>query len=676
MSGFLPNEPSTFINIKLTDTGRRLLSLGNLRFEKAAFSDREIDYSVSRTGQINLANNRVLAPKDDHPPFTNLDGSDFIALGSQTVSSVKQFATATTTNQGFFTGNTNAWAFDPTQQIGSLRITYSAATTTPTGSTSVYYDSGSATVTPEPGMLVYIPWKPIQNSGSTYSNDTLIASANPTNNLWYRITSANTGSNEIIVDRPTPNFGGVLSDTSLNAYLYPFNGVETYYGSAATVNTQVWNMNIVRTSSEIGTDSTISGYTTYGSVEYAGTRAYLGFSSDTRAIGIVHYTNEFTGNTYAEQLIEKSVEFYIPNVMWHHTSADVGQALTYGITLYDSAGSTVFDTSAQSTYRELRDGTSSSNNVVGRVYHKLKIFVITDAELLNALTYKSNRSYTLPDPNVRLSANPKYPLSTSEATGLVNSGKTYFVTYQVDSTRPYASGVTYGYPKPLHSGYIKKLDGETDAEGNTQFLVLDFPRSSFPYMRSSTGMETYSGTGWNANTVQLMIKEVDSSLNYNINDVPADGWKLISSGFSGNGIYSGETSDLTIDPLKLQGYQFVISREDYNSGTTFTLDTDFTVNNNINNSGLTFGSESFFFGNLKTGIKATTFKTIMTVLADNTRFNSSTNPTFDALQDESVYITEVGIFNENNDLVAIGKTTYPLRKDNSRFLGVQLEIDF
>jgi len=674
MSGFLPKEPSTFINIKLTDAGRRLLSLGALRFDKAAFSDREIDYSLERTGQVDLSANRVMSPKDDEPTFTNLDGSDYIPLGTQQVSSVKQYSTAYTQSVGFFSGTTNEYSYDTSSQIGKLRISYSAATGSPDGTNSIGYET--ATSTPQVGMLLYIPWEPIQNSGKTYVDNNIITSANPTNNLWYRIVSADTGSNTLYTDRPTPNFGGTLTDQSINAYLYPFNGVESYYGSAATVNTQVWNMNITRTSNVIGTDNTISGYTTYGSVEYAGFKTYLGFSSDTRAIGIIHYTNEFTGNTYAEQLIEGTVELKIPNIMWHLTPADAGKAMVNDLTLYDIAGDSIFDSSANTNFKELRDGTSLSNNVIGRVYHKLKMFVITDPELLAALTYKSNRSYTLPDPEVRFSPSPKFPLLTSEANGLVKDGKTYFVTYEVDSDRISSSGVTYGYPKPLHSNYVKKIVGEADRNGEDQFLVVDFPRNSFPFMRNSEGMTTYSGTGWNANRVQILVSETDTSLDYNIGTVPSDSWKLVSSGSSGNGVYIGEPSDNTIDPLKLQGYQFVISQEDYNSGSTYVLDNVFHEENNVDDDGLTFGSESFFFGNISTGIKATTYKTIITVLADNTRFNSSNNPTFVPLENQSVYITEVGIFDSSNQLVASGKSTYPLKKDNGRFLGVQLEIDF
>jgi hypothetical protein len=67
---FLTNEPQTFINIKLTDAGRRQLSLGKLTFTSAVFSDREIDYNVGRTTSFNLSNSRIMSPKDANPAFS------------------------------------------------------------------------------------------------------------------------------------------------------------------------------------------------------------------------------------------------------------------------------------------------------------------------------------------------------------------------------------------------------------------------------------------------------------------------------------------------------------------------------------------------------------------------------------------------------------------------------
>lgn len=682
---YLLNEPTTFINIKLTDDGRRLLSLGQLTFNKAILSDREINYGIDRTNYYDIdCCNRILSPKDSAPIFPlpiNFDGSQAVPI---TVGSSKQIITAQTESTGFFIGDTggNNWAIHSDELLGSNTINYSSYI--PDGTNNIILDGGGTGYFPGGGELIYIPWQPISASGLTYDPSTLIGSGTPYNSLWYRVLSSDTGTSMVTLDRNVPNFGPTPTTQEINTYFYPFDGIEQYYGSSPTVNTRVWNMNIIRTSSVEGTNQFISGYTTYGSIQFNGTKHYLGFGQETRQIGIIHYTNEFTGNTYAEQLIEKSVEIDIPNIMWHRTPAPNGQGVTYGIKLYDYAGATIFDSLAGTSYRELRDGNNGSNFVVGRVYHKLKLIVITDPELLTALTYKSNRSYTLPELTLDSSPSPNTScstttLDTTNTTGILKSGYTYYVTYITYNEPAYSSGVTYGYQQALPCQYIKKIEGTTDSEGNPQYLRAYFNTSFFPYLRNSYGLDSFSGTGWNANKFQIMVNEVNSSLNSetNFDNIPTDGWKLISSGYTGNGIYTGATNSLTIDPLNLAGHQFVISQEDYNSGSTYTLDSQFYMNNNINVSGLTFGSESFFYGNIKTGIMATTFKSIMTVFAPDQNYNFSTeNSTFDGLIDLDTYITEIGILNNDNILVAVGKPTYPIKKNNSRYLAFQLEIDF
>jgi hypothetical protein len=66
----------------------------------------------------------------------------------------------------------------------------------------------------------------------------------------------------------------------------------------------------------------------------------------------------------------------------------------------------------------------------------------------------------------------------------------------------------------------------------------------------------------------------------------------------------------------------------------------------------------------------------MTVLAPDPNYNTSNNTSFDGLLDTDTYITEIGILNNNNILVAVGKPTYPIKKNDSRYLAFQLEIDF
>ena len=293
------------------------------------------------------------------------------------------------------------------------------------------------------------------------------------------------------------------------------------------------------------------------------------------------------------------------------------------------------------------------------------------------MSYKSNRNYTLPPLNLALTQNPKYPLQTSQATGLCSSGYTYYVTYAATSNPVYTANKSFGYPITLPCAYVQSITGQYDPYGNPTYLSANFPNNSFPYLRNSTNMSatTFSGTGWNTNQVQLMVNVVNNNSSLNYDTIPTNGWQLISSGV-GNGIYTGDTTDSTIDPLKLSAYQFIISAQDYASGSTYTMDPTFYTNSNIGNDGLFFGNESFFFGNISTGIQATAYKSVITLYATNTNFNSTNNPTFNINTDNNTYITECGILSNLGTLVAVGKASYPLTKNNTRYLAFQLEIDF
>ena len=663
---------NTLIQIKLTDNGRRMLSLGKLTFKKAVLSDREIDYSIDRTEYYDILNNRVLSPADYHPDIdpSNLDSSNALTLSAQNVLSAKQFITGSTPSAGFFSGGTNAWSIESGKSLGTNTIAYGSQTFS---STTITFSSSN--YVPNAGELLFVPW--IVPQGPTYAfTSSALPSGTPINCLWYRVASKDS-STTVTVDRPIPYFisTGSGATKSVKCYSYPDNGIETYYGSGQTQNTRQWNMNIVRTSNVAGTDESttgISGYTRYGSIEYNGTKKYFGLTGETPAVGFVHYTNEFTGNTYAEQLIEKSIQIYIPTIMWHNIGDDNGTSSRWGASFYDSYGATIYDNAAKTTYRELRDGVSSVNKVVGRVYHKLKLIIFTDQELLTVLSYKSNRSYTLANYTPTLSTTPKYPLTNSQATGLCNKEYDYFVTYIAENDT-YNNASSYGYPHSMHCGYIKKVKGEFDTNGNPQFLQLAFDPNSFPYMRNDAGILTYK-SGWNAQNVQILINEQLSSKNYTVENVPSDSWKRISTSTNGgNGIYrSSDVGDSTIDPLKLNGYSFVISREDYTSGSTYTLNTGLTNSQST----LNFGYEDFFYGVIDTQIFATVYKSIITVYATNTQINSSVNSTFDTILDSDVYISEVAILDDLNQVVAVAKPSSPVKKSAGKFLAFQLEIDF
>ena len=285
------------------------MSLGKLTFDKGVMSDREINYGIVDDAQdYDIAcRNRIISPKDSSPTFSSPNSFDGSAAFPIMLGSAKQVIRKETESIGFFsglTGSSASWEIDVDKCLGVGEIDYSSNFLT--GDTDTVKLTPAITAQTN-GSLVYIPWETPSGTGAT-GNELL--SGNPINSLWYRVLSADTGSTgstTVRLDRPIPNFGTGAAN-KIKAYFYPFNGIEDYYSKAGDANkpVEVWNMNIIRTSSVEGTDISMSGYTTYGSIQYNGTKHYLGFRDETRQVGVIHFTNEFTGNTYAEQLEEKN----------------------------------------------------------------------------------------------------------------------------------------------------------------------------------------------------------------------------------------------------------------------------------------------------------------------------------------------------------------------------------
>lgn len=673
-------EPSTFINIKLTDTGRRMMASGNFHMDKAVLLDREIDYSVDDSGYYNIFDNRVMNPSEYHPdasPF-NLDSTPAYNLSNQSLTTQKLIVTALTSYLGFFSGSPGSWSLDITMARGKNHITYATnATNMSQGTNMLILDNSGGSLFPVENDLIFIPW--VHDTSLNYmTSNQVVPLISPVLCCWYKVLSTDTSTATVFLDRPI-NGSGKASQTT--CFIYPDNAIESYYSSGATQVVKSWNLNIVRTKNIIGTNTSVSGhcnYTRYGSLQYNGTKKYFGFENETPAVGFIHYTNENTGNTYGEQLIEGSFEMHLPMIMWHHNNHANSSGTTWGVSFYDYYGQTQYDAITKTSFRDLKDSDTASGLTVGRVYHKLKLVVITDQELLTALTYKSNRNYTLPDFNVSLVNKPKIPLLNSQASGLCKSGYTYFVSY-VPATTGYSNSVTalsYGHPPVLPCGYIKKIDGQMDSDGNPNYLQIDFPnQNSFPYMRGPQSYNAYTSIGgWNAWTVQILVNEQLSELNYDISNVPSDGWLKVSDlTLGGNGIYDRSNySDSTINPNKLNSYNFIISREDVTSGSTYTLPSSIAYAMDD----LTFGDEYILHGTIRSGILSTSYKSTITVTAKNPELNSSDNSTYDKQLHSEVYVTEVAILDSLNQVVAVGKPTYPIRKLAGKYLGFKLEVDF
>ena len=87
---------------------------------------------------------------------------------------------------------------------------------------------------------------------------------------------------------------------------------------------------------------------------------------------------------------------------------------------------------------------------------------------------------------------------------------------------------------------------------------------------------------------------------------------------------------------------------------------------------LNFGDEYFFYGNVNTDIQATIYEMKYAVNLQQEQFQNSSNPT--STPNGTFYITEVGLYNSNKDLMILSKLQYPiLRQGIQQFL---IKYDF
>jgi hypothetical protein len=199
------------------------------------------------------------------------------------------------------------------------------------------------------------------------------------------------------------------------------------------------------------------------------------------------------------------------------------------------------------------------------------------------------------------------------------------------------------------------------------------PNSSvFPFLRNSTDLTVGDGTGWNANRIYLLGQVVTSTGDTAAPD-PAN-WSIIdiTNQLDGYEFFSGSTipaACFDVDTIINVAVSKIVT------GPKYDLDyLDYPSALSGDDERLTFGEEAFFFGNVNSEIKAIAYTTDISMVLPLNQYNSTTNPTWNGLV--PVQISEAGLFDDNDNLIAIGKFNYPIAKDSTIFRTVQFSLDF
>lgn len=422
---FIDKKDPVVLNIKLTSKGRELLSQGLLDFSYYVIGDSEIDYDFnskivadSNVSGYTAFNSSILKPVDKNPSIIssiprNYSGDPYNYMSTVSVSAYS--VENSTGSIGFFSNSATTYITD------SNHVKQPDAMVLNSGVTGGYQitlvrstNYGANANEPAIGDLLYIKW------GHLYNTDNYNVNSNyPIPNLWYKIANINGGmlANDnlvITVDRLLPDFSNMQNNVKSGVMIYyntinfsgdtTFNMTQTEYldesvisflqnSQCPTVIFPFWNMTIIYTEEIVGVLQSNLKFTQFKNKSFGGFVSYIQNQSPKyKKLGVIHYTNNSPANVYAEGFLLKTPTLNIPTIMWHNSTGN-----TLGVTLVASGDSMILTGNTKSlntTYYNLCD---LSGFVVGKVFLDLKIFVIEDQELLFAMSYKSNRSWTLPN---------------------------------------------------------------------------------------------------------------------------------------------------------------------------------------------------------------------------------------------------------------------------------------
>ena len=732
---YIIKNTSGLINTRLTDVGRRNISQGNFSISYFQIGDSEVSYSAATN--YNIVNNNILMPafnaqNDTGSPQSNkqnikypyyVQGNRGGTYGIPFLDNKIQPVYNSAGPKGFFvTGGTQGNWTAQTSSAYTVTSNYWVDMTTLTGQTTVDIEL-------DPAFCAI-------TSGTPSINDyvTLIFDGNggcgdfgsyPI--LTYRIqdidpTTGTTATTvfTLTLDRSLPDYSSIAVNGNMaRALIYPSGMTQLYdtitpapYWQTDTLNfespcditnrenTVIWNMNIPWSVNPAGLfSSQYESYNSYGSVSYLGTKEYLGYQTESaqtdtslvyyynsfdeqvvvtpkeqKAIGIIHYTNQDIDNVYGEKFstvpydpqnpnddigLARHFKLTLPTLMWHKSSgSSIGETFYIDPAGYDlckpyyiKSTENIDMNDPGIRYFHLWDTNPDSNgnlNRVGKVFPDQEIVIIDDEEIIAAMSYKANRNWTLTAPKLSL-ITPNTCITGQDATGILsNDTQRMWITYRLDST---------GFTDSLHCNYYSLIQGpSTGCTIESQNVAVRFG-NEFPFLSEG------ALSGYSANSFKILCQIVSG----NTQPSPT-AWKEIDftseiSGTSVNGY-------LTVSGLT--GNTFQITNTLYSSASTYNLANYIDIPENGYPEILNFGDEYYFYGNLETDITATIYEMRYLINLGRNQFTNTSNPTW--LSGTTSYVTEIGLYDSNYDLIVISKLQSPeLRQGIQQYV---VKLDF
>lgn len=463
-----PIEP--VLSIKFTSEGRRLLSEGKLNAVYYALGDSEINYEyLSKTGIIG-SQLSILKPVDTNPNILSFVKKSSSSDSLNTIgafSSEEILIKNTQVPIGFFNYTGNTASINSTNPYVKISNAYALSSDFSGNRLLNIQTSNFASI----GVGDILVIKMINSSNSSTTGNT-ITGVIPC--LKYKITRI-LASPMVEVDRNLPNLSS-FTNSKLGIYVLK---AESFTGNTVTYDDQdidnasfsnyicgmedfpFWKMSLIFTDEIAGV--TGKSYSTFNTAKYAGFVSYIQSQRiKYKNLGVIHYSNTSPLNTYGEALFDSTPVLSIPTIMWHKSSGT-----TIGAKFFTDIDEKYFediDNPLDTRYHDLID---ESGNVVGKVFNDLKLFVIEDQDLLFALSYKSNRSWTLPNFSVEVigsqavCATCDIVIKNVVYSAPINYYSQASLTFNVDYLSPEANGYVI----------VEAFSGGTSTSGGTSVYM-------------------------------------------------------------------------------------------------------------------------------------------------------------------------------------------------------------
>jgi hypothetical protein len=731
--GYILKNTSGLINTVLTDAGRQAMSKGLFDIAYFQVGDSEVCYDCV-DGNISTFNvlqadyniqNKTPVPQKNkaeikYPLFVDSNSGSTFGIPFQNSQIDDIFNSAAPL--GFFTGDSGSFSAFTTSAYTYSSSWIADLSTFASGNTFQlsYSACQSYTANTQVGDYCVVYMDGVGGCGTWSGNFPI---------LFYQVvaitgsTTATTGTVTVEVDRTIPDFDAMGVTGDARVYFFP-SGMQpfydaftpSYYWPTDAFNfesncdissdfVKIWNMNIPWTESPAGYAYPDLDYNYFQSSGYCGTKEYLGYNSNAgqtdtsstyyyntfaeqinlspsnqKAIAIIHYTNHDIDNYYGEKFATEifdptqsgatgqlgNFRLDLPWLMWHKsTGATMGESfytdprgfeslnLDEVEYIQSSVNSNQVDPGLR--YYHLWDTNPNSNgypNRVGKVWPDLKILTIDDDELVAAMSYKSNRNWTLPAPKLGLIVPNTFNNTAGSDVGVLSgTGQTMWVTYTFTNT---------AFTQSLHCNYYTNISGTNpDCPPDSADITIRFA-GEFPFLNSNPGS---SPSGFTANNIKILAQKVTGSTRPNpANWVEIDVTDQLSA-TSVNGYIT--FSGLTGTTLQLTNDMYTGASSNYRLENY--IDLPQTGDTQMN-----FGSEYFFYGSLKTDIQATIYEMQYMVNLGQAQFGHSSNPTWNGTVPP--YVTEIGLYNLNKDLMIISKVQSPeIRQGVQQY---KIKLDF